>query len=330
MQSVPNLTGGLQSLLCEFANRFPRELARFLERDRHLTRNFREESATDMLMAGLIPLEPLGVRVDFPDETVTGADMDWIYAAPHDVGGGTYLRLLIQAKRCKEARLKDGSTYWYYDHLDHGTPKGSQAATLVSYAAASPDGMNTLPLYMFYHPEAALLPAAGYRPAIEGVNLRLARDVAGVIAGGCARKYKTVGQWRDGFMSLPDLLCWPLLPLPLPPSPATPEATQFLSSAGLDDVTYAAAAFHPQLVADRINGRDRLAAHSEDDPPIRPSQGVPDAIRRAIAGERTEKDRHELKRPRVILSTPLTSEDPLFAAARDIARRRPRRRRTPQ
>lgn len=131
-------------MLCEFANRFPRNLAILLERDRDLTRNFREETATDLLMMGLTPLQPLGVRVDFPDETVTGADMDWIYAAPHDVGGGSYLRLMIQAKRCKREKLKDGSTYWYYDHLDHGAPKGSQAQTLVNYAASKPDGMDAL------------------------------------------------------------------------------------------------------------------------------------------------------------------------------------------
>lgn len=81
-------------MLCEFANRFPRDLAILLERDRDLTRNFREETATDLLMMGLRPLQPLGVRVDFPDEVVTGADMDWIYVAPHDFGGGSYPRRL--------------------------------------------------------------------------------------------------------------------------------------------------------------------------------------------------------------------------------------------
>lgn len=143
-------------MLCEFANRFPKDLAILLERDRHLTRNFREETATDPLMMGLTPLRPRGVHVDFADETVTGADMDWIYAAPHEVGGGSYLRLMIQAKRAKLQTLKSGSTYWFYDQLDHGTPKGSQAQALVTHAAGKPDGMDTLPLYMFYHPQSAL------------------------------------------------------------------------------------------------------------------------------------------------------------------------------
>ncbi|MEH6758777.1 MAG: DUF6615 family protein [Parasphingorhabdus sp.] len=317
-------------MLCEFSNRFPRDLAIWLERDRHLTRNFREETTTDMLMAGLIPLEPLGVRVDFPDETVTGADMDWIYAAPHEVGGGSYLRLMIQAKRCKEVTLKDGSSYWYYAHLDYGTPKGSQAATLVSHAATSPGGMETLPLYMFYHPLSSLQPATGSRPAVEGINLRLARDVVGVVAGGCARVQKTVGHWRNGFFSLSDLLCFPLVPIPATtqPPPEAANTTQFVMPDGLGFslTSYPSAAFHPTLVADRINdldaGVDRIKA---DEPAARPAEGIPDHIRRAIEGNVTEKDRKLLKRPRVIFSTSLTRENPLFDLAREASQSRRRR-----
>ena len=49
-------------MLCEFAHYFPRNLAQLLDRDRHLTRNFREETATDLLMMGLISFKPLGIR----------------------------------------------------------------------------------------------------------------------------------------------------------------------------------------------------------------------------------------------------------------------------
>lgn len=313
-------------MLCEFANRFPKDLAVLLERDRHLTRNFREETATDLLMMGLVSLQPFGVRVDFPDETATGADMDWIYAAPQEVGSGSYLRLMIQAKRCREATLKDGSSYWYYDHLDHGTPKGSQAQTLVSHAATKPDGMDTLPLYMFYHPETALDSDAGTLPAIEGVNIRLARDIVGTVAGGCKRKEKKVSHWRPGFMTLSDLLCWPVLPLPAPAPPPAASATEFLRTTGFDPITYLGIAFHPELVAERINAvRGEAERRSDLDFQVRPSEGLPDEIRRAIAGEVTAKDRAALTRPRVVLSTPLTREDPHFDQARAaITRRRGR------
>src|SRR4051794_19589724 len=108
-------------MLCEFAHAFPGRLAEILDRDKSLKRNFREETATDLLMAGMVGLQEFGVTVEFPEESVTGADMDWIYAAPHDIGGGTYLRLMIQAKRAKLASLKNGK-YWYYEHLDYGAP----------------------------------------------------------------------------------------------------------------------------------------------------------------------------------------------------------------
>ncbi|MBZ9920186.1 hypothetical protein LB517_24510 [Mesorhizobium sp. BR1-1-12] len=310
-------------MLCEFANRFPRDLAQLLERDRHLTRNFREETATDLLMMGLMPLQPLGVRVDFPDEKVTGADMDWIYAAPHEVDGGSYLRLMIQSKRCKEQKLKNGSSYWYYDHLDHGTPKGSQIQTLVNHAATSPDGMATLPLYMFYHPQSALQRAAGALPAIEGINIRLARDLVGMVAGGCKRKEKKVSRWRTGFMSLSDLLCWPVVDLPALPSPPADPATEFILPSGFLGLEYLSIAFHPDLVAERINViRGEAAPAADADFQVRPSRELPDSIRRAIAGEVTDKDRATLQRPRVILSTPLTREDPSFDQARAAVRRR--------
>src|ERR1700743_2001098 len=157
-------------MLCEFAHNFPDQLADFLERDNGLRRNFREETATDLLMAGMVGLQQFGVSVELPDEAVTGADMDWIYAAPHDVGGGTYLRLMIQAKRAKFAKLKHGG-YWYYQHLDHGTPPGHPAQTLVAHAASSPDGMATLPLYFFYHPRSVMVSAPPTQSNVEGINV---------------------------------------------------------------------------------------------------------------------------------------------------------------
>lgn len=305
-------------MLCEFANHFPRHLAQLLDRDRHLTRNFREETATDFLMMGLTPLQPLGVRVDFPDESVTGADMDWIYAAPHEVGGGIYLRLMIQAKRCKEQKLKGGATYWFYDHLDHGTPKGAQARTLVDYAALSPDGMATVPLYMFYHPEPVLEKASGTLPPVEGINLRLATDVAGTVDGGCKRSEKKVDFWRAGFMTLSDLLCWPMVESHVPPAPDSTSNTEILTSAGSEEPVYPTVAWHPELVAERMN----LSRYEDDDFPVRPSSGIPEGIRRAIAGETAEKDRATLERPRVILSTSLTRESPSFERARAAVQRR--------
>jgi hypothetical protein len=45
-------------MLCELAHNFPLRIAELLERDRGLTHNFREETVTDLLMAGLVGLRP--------------------------------------------------------------------------------------------------------------------------------------------------------------------------------------------------------------------------------------------------------------------------------
>ena len=244
--------------------------------------------------------------------------MYWIFAAPHEVGGGVYLRLMIQAKRCKEQKLKGGASYWYYDHLDHGTPKGSQAQTLVAHAATSPDGMDTIPLYMFYHPQSALRGAASGLPPVEGINLRLAHDIVGTVIGGCKRSEKKVNYWRPGFLSLSDLLCWPVLDLLAPPPPPAAPRTEFLLPGGFGELNYRTIAFHPDLVAERID----LSRGAGVDFRVRPSSKLPGSIHRAIANEVTDEDRATLKRPRVILSTSLTREAQGFEQARAAVRRR--------
>ena len=40
-------------------------------------------------IARLTGLEPLGIRIDFPNEPTTGGDMDWIFAAPLDLAEGS-------------------------------------------------------------------------------------------------------------------------------------------------------------------------------------------------------------------------------------------------
>ncbi|WP_210166472.1 DUF6615 family protein, partial [Bosea vaviloviae] len=88
-------------MLCRFSRRFPNYLAAILEKGEGLKRNFREETGTDLLTAGLLGLSTFGIYVDYPDEPTTGADMEWVFISPKDVGGGRYLRLLIQAKRAR-------------------------------------------------------------------------------------------------------------------------------------------------------------------------------------------------------------------------------------
>jgi hypothetical protein len=283
-----------------------------------LTRNFREETVTDLLMASLVGLEPFGVRVDFPDEPTTGGDMDWIYAAPLEINGGRYLRLILQAKRAKFAKLKTGG-YWYYQHLDHGTPAGQQAQTLMAYASSSPGGMSTLPLYILYHPRSTLAPAVSGRPDIEGINLIFASNVASVVLGGCTRHEKKVDYWRDGFMPLSDILCWPVV-VGDPRAPPPLDATRFIVGPTEVALPNLAGGFHPDIVARRLQYRRERAGIFGPQPetplpPIEAADGIPNDIRRAIDGHVTPEDRKALERPRVVLSTRIRREDPDFPRA---------------
>jgi hypothetical protein len=238
-------------------------------------------------MAGLIGLEPCGVRVDFPDEPTTGGDMEWIYAAPFDINGGRYLRLILQAKRAQSGRLKNGN-YWYYRHLDHGS--GRQAQALIRYSTGLP---GTLPLYMFYHPRSALAPAAGSKPAIEGINVVFADKVAVIVNGGCDREKKKVDYWRADFLRLSDLLCWPT------------------------DVKGPTPGFHPDFVAQRFQTRhERLSIPVDVTMPrIEPASEIPNDIMRAITGNVSTEDRKLLKHPRAILWTRLTKKEVDYSLA---------------
>lgn len=306
-------------MLCELAHNFPPRIAQLLQRDRGLTRNFREETVTDLLMASLVGLEAFGVRVQFPYEPTTGGDMDWVYAAPHDINGGNYLRLILQAKRAQHVKSKKGGGYWYYQHLDH--QKGNQAQVLIKYAATYPDGMATLPLYIFYHPEAALLPAVGKQPSVDGINVVFASKVAAAVKGGCGRKFKKISYWRNHFMPLSDLLCWPAV-ADMPSTPA-PDATEYLVGPNVAFLRGVTGSFHPDLIARRLQGRrgdsstdaDAKLIDESAPSPIGPAERIPEDVLRAINGQDTVADRRRLRRPRAIFSTRLTRGSPEYQVA---------------
>lgn len=214
-------------LLCTFAHRFPHLAAEILDRDQHKRRNFREETITDILMAGLVPFEPLGIRTDFPaNESITGEDMDWEFVNEQATDGRRYLRLHIQAKRAISNNGKN--PYWFYRELDHallppvtmatgGAPGASasppptklyglQHTVLVDEAAKTPGCM---PIYMFYNPGASGEPRNGSLPAIEGVNWMFAEKISKKITTGhWPVSEKKVTTLRPHFHPLSKLLCF--------------------------------------------------------------------------------------------------------------------------
>ncbi len=121
--------------------------------------------------------------------------------------------------------------------------------------------------------EAALEAAAAGMPTGEGVNIRLARDIVGTVTGGGKRYEKKISHWRSIFMTLSDLLCWPVLPFGAPPPPPAEPVTEFPLAGGFSNLIYPGLAFHPEFVAERINfGRGESARAADADFQVCPSE----------------------------------------------------------
>ena len=291
-------------MLCALAHSFPPRIAGLLERDRGLTRNFREETVTDLLMASLVGLEPFGVQSSTtrtsrrPGETWSGFSRRPSRSTAAVICGSSFKRSARDTQSSKAAAIRSMSI--------STTERATQAQTLVGHAAATPA---TLPLYIFYHPSSALAARKGRSPAIEGINLVFASLVAPVVKGGCAKSKKLVAYCRNQFLPLSDILCWPAFVSGIASQPA--DSARFSLAA---DSTFSAS-FHPDLVARRLMDRWERTSKLVDRrdagrPDIRAADGIPTSVRRAIDGEVTSADRKQLRRPRVIFSTIQTAGDP--------------------
>jgi hypothetical protein len=289
------------NLLCNFAHRFPQLAADILERDRHKRRNFREETITDVLMAGLVPFEPLNIMTDYPaNESLTGEDMDWEFVDEHALDGRKYLRLHIQAKR---AHLSTGkkNPYWLYRELDHavgpitkGLAKplhGSQHKLLVDEAKKI-DGC--VPLYMFYHPGSALDPASTGLPRVEGVNWMFADIIPeNVTTGRWSSEDKKLTKWRPHFHPLSDLLCF-----------GNDADSVIGSGKRLDFVTFLLRTLlsnpTPGEIVERLNERRGYDFEPSDRVPLRAASEIPAATLAAVRAARDGPRLTDIERPRVI------------------------------
>lgn len=285
----------MRDLLCAFAHQFPDLAAEILYRDRHKRRNFREESITDLLMAGLTAFEPFGIIVDFPaDESKTGEDMDWEFVDPQAPDRRRYLRLHIQAKRaiCRDSKK---NPYWFYRELDHAAPlgafKGSQHKSLLDNAAKTP---GCVPLYMFYHPRDALTPKTAKLPAVEGVNVMFAEHIPRRLTPTqWPAVDKKIEKWRPYFMPLSSLLCF---------GRDTPYFVG-LSDGRIEFLIRSSLRFvSPGELADRLNGlwpEDK----GFDSGVIRAIETIPPSTMRALEPDPITRHTAEIERPRVIFLT---------------------------
>lgn len=159
-------------MLCNFANKFPDFVADFLDREQNLKRRFREETITDMLMASIKMIGGCWLIVEFPNEVNTGADMQWDFV---NEDNGTFIRILIQAKRLSERA--NGWRSYSYSELAHITDKHNRIFQAQILCKSAREASATVPIYFFYNP-------------------KMSCDLAG--ADGC---YNLQGiNWADGYM----------------------------------------------------------------------------------------------------------------------------------
>lgn len=132
-----------------------------------LRRRFREETVTDILMGGLITAGGGRLVVEFPDEPITGADMEWNFV---DRRTSTFFRLMLQAKQA----YGDGSiwTRHCYRELLHTSGSGGKLQAEALCDAARLPRSSTYPLYIFYHAAGTCeMARRSGNTSIAGVNI---------------------------------------------------------------------------------------------------------------------------------------------------------------
>ncbi len=275
----------VEIMLCNFSHEFPGYVARFMDVSRGMRRRFREETITDMMMAGLAAAGVGRVIVDFPNEIETGADMEWNFV---DQTNNRYFRVFIQAKRIYgEGQIWSRLNYKELFHKT-GSVNGYQAIDLAKAAANEP---HTYPYYTFYNSQKACdLAAKGNARGsakINGVMLAdghlVARRVQDGVASNSERKVRSLATLAPIMQPLTCLFCpstlWRVGPLAFSPG----RLIYFAMGGALGRGVGIPLPPTPHQI------RDRIAAHREADdtllelPPV-PHVGetIPDYVQDII------------------------------------------------
>lgn len=156
------------------------------------------------------------VIVEFPDEFVTGADMEWNFV---NIDDESFFRILLQAKRVYGDHA-DWRTHHYKELFRKaGSTALLQAQVLCDAARTSPDP--TYPLYIFYNPALTceLARKSGER-RVEGITLADGFWIEGLAVGAHSaalrKDNRSVGKLASGFFHLSDIFCPPTI-IPLGP-----------------------------------------------------------------------------------------------------------------
>ena len=98
---------------CELAQLMPAMVAEFLELDNRLSRRFREESISDIIVASILKVPGNNVVVIVPDEYKTGSDFD-----PRERPGWTHVRLALATAGQTSFRSPDPDGSVSLQHLE--------------------------------------------------------------------------------------------------------------------------------------------------------------------------------------------------------------------
>ena len=202
----------MTTAMCELATRLPKLVASLLDRESKLKRGrFREETLTDIFTGALAAFAGPDLVIEYPPESATGGDIDLDF---RHVSSGRRLQIRIQAKRLN-AEMNTGKAvvmgHRAYNELLHQVPPTTgpyQFDTLVKNCG------KFLPLYMFYNHGAVTRDSyftAG-SPAVSGINLAFASDIAGEMNAKIAAKpkrlhHKRLAHLRKYFFGLDTILC---------------------------------------------------------------------------------------------------------------------------
>ena len=205
----------MPTTMCNLAKTLPPLIGRLLDREAKLKRGrFREETMTDIFTGALAAFAGPELVIQYPIETETGGDLDLHF---WHVKSGRSLFLRIQAKRLnaandgkKQVKIANRS----YRELLHKPQKSTEYQFETLVQAPSP----WVPLYMFYNHQSVVNDAyfAGLSPAVNGVNLAFATDVAGeltskLIAAKAKPKsikhHKRLSHLRKHIFDLDAILC---------------------------------------------------------------------------------------------------------------------------
>ena len=217
----------MSATICDLATTLPVLIGTLLDQEARLKKGrFREETLTDIFTASLATFAGPELVIEYPDEAATGSDIDlefWHAAT------GQHMLVRLQAKRLN-AQTNAGKpvaiAYRSYRELMHKVPSSGklQFQTLVEKCG------DHLPLYLFYNHRSVTNDAhfAGKLPAVQGINLAFAHDIANelemkiVAARGTPSKllnHKRLSHLQPHLFGLDALLCGGTEPGGLVPTP---------------------------------------------------------------------------------------------------------------